>query len=279
MKRIVVVSMLVFVLLPTHPGHTIGATSQNDERAISVSLPEPVPCEGCWQPPLETDWQIQFNGAIDTSLDVDMFEVDMFDTTAATVSEFHAQGTMVVCYISGGSWENWRPDADEFPKSVLGKSLAGWPGERWLDIRRLRILRPLMNARLDRCQSKGFDSAEFDNVNGYQNPTGFDLTAQDQLRYNAWLANAAHRHGLSVGLKNDGPQASRLVDYFDWSLVESCFYYNECGPYDVFIDAGKAVMAIEYRLERSEFCDDAARHGFNAMRKHRDLDAYRRPCN
>ena len=277
MIRIALACTVVFVLIPTPSAYPVGGPTRPREVTIAAAA-EPLPCEGCWQPPLQTSWQIQFNGEIDTSLDVDMFEVDMFDTTTATVEEFHTQGTKVVCYISGGSWENWRPDADDFPRSVRGKSLAGWPGERWLDIRKLRVLKPLMTARLDRCKSKGFDSVEFDNVNGYQNPTGFDLTGQDQLRYNKWLANAAHEHGLSVGLKNDGLQAHILVDYFDWVLVESCFYYKECRPYDVFIEAGKAVMAIEYKLERSQFCEDAARHGFNAMRKHRDLDAYRRPC-
>ena len=243
-----------------------------------VALPDPVPCDGCWRPAIDTSWQIQFNGEIDTALDVDMFEVDMFDTTKATVDEFHSNGTRVVCYISGGSWERWRPDKDDFPRSVLGKELDGWPGERWLDIRKLKVLKPLMGARLDLCKEKGFDSAEFDNVNGYQNRTGFPLTGPDQLRYNTWLANAAHERGLSVGLKNEGPQARVLVDYFDWAIVEQCFQYNECKPYDIFISRGKAVMELEYKLQRSEFCPDAERHNFNAMRKHRSLDAYRRPC-
>lgn len=278
MRRLGVLLVLVLASIPS-TGFSVAAESHPTRvTSTATALVEPVPCDGCWTPAPVTDWQIQFNGEIDTSLDVDMFEVDMFDTSAAMVEEFHQQGTMVVCYISAGSWENWRPDADKFPKRVLGKSLSGWPGERWLDIRKLRVLKPLINARIDRCRAKGFDSVEFDNVNGYQNDTGFPLTGQDQLRFNIWLANAAHKHGLSVGLKNDGPQVRVLVDYFDWALVESCFYYDECQPYDAFVRAGKAVMAIEYRLERAQFCDRAARHGFNAIRKHRDLDAYRATC-
>ena len=243
-----------------------------------VELPEPVPCDGCWVPALETNWQIQFNGEIDPTLDVDMYEVDMFDTSKETVKEFHDNGTPVVCYISAGSWERWRPDAGDFPKRVRGRRLAGWPGERWLDIRKLDVLQPLFEARIDLCKSKGFDSVEFDNVNGYQNPTGFPLTGADQLRFNSWLANASHEAGLSVALKNDGPQADRLVEYFDWALVESCFQFKECGAYDVFIEAGKAVMEIEYELDRSEFCDKAAEHGFNSMKKRLSLNAWRRPC-
>ena len=108
---------------------------------------------------------------------------------AASSSDLHADGSAVVCYISAGSWERWRPDADRFPERVLGRS-NGWPGERWLDIRRRGVLRPIMEARLDMCARKGFDAVEFDNVDGYANRTGFPLTGADQLRYNVFLANA-----------------------------------------------------------------------------------------
>jgi hypothetical protein len=253
-------------------------TAASPAGAAPDSLPEPVPCEGCWFPPLETSWQIQFSGRLDRSLDVDMYEIDMFDSSRAVVTDLHEDGRRVVCYVSAGSWERWRPDADEFPKSVLGKELDGWPGERWLDIRKMAVLKPLLRDRIELCKEKGFDGIEFDNVNGFQNRTGFSLTPGDQMRFNAWLANEAHRNGLSVALKNDGAQVRRLVDYFDWALVEQCFQYDECEAYRDFIDAGKPVMEIEYRLERSEFCEEAERLGFNAIRKHRNLDAWIRPC-
>lgn len=252
-----------------------GPPSVATER--NAALPEPVPCEGCWIPGMETSWQIQFAGRLDPSFDVEMYEVDMFDTSPKVVSDLHADGRRVVCYISAGSWERWRPDADAFPKAVLGDELDGWPGERWIDIRRLRVIKPLLRDRIELCKAKGFDSVEFDNVNGFQNRTGFPLRGANQLEFNAWLANVAHENGLSVALKNDGTQADELVEYFDWALVEQCFQYDECGDYDVFVESGKPVMEIEYRLERSEFCDQATAHGFNALRKHRNLDAWRRP--
>ena len=256
----------------------IAVVGASPAPATPVTLPEPAPCDGCWIPPLETSWQIQFSGRLDTSFDVEMYEIDMFDSPRSVVADLHDDGRRVVCYVSAGSWERWRPDADDFPKSVLGKELDGWPGERWLDIRQMRILKPLLRDRIELCEKKGFDGIEFDNVNGYQNRTGFPLDGRDQLRFNAWLANEAHRNGLSAALKNDGPQAPRLVEYFDWALVEQCFQYDECEQYRVFVDNGKPVMEIEYRLERAEFCDEAEQLGFNAIRKHRNLDAWLRPC-
>jgi hypothetical protein len=192
----------------------------------------------------------------------------------------------VVCYIDAGTWENWRPDAREFPRSLLGRKDGGWPGERWLDIARYRgILGRIMRARTRMCARKGFDAVDFDNVDGYSNRTGFHLTFDDQLRYDVFLANTAHRLGLSVALKNDLPQIPRLLRYFDFAVDEQCFQYAEClssqnGGYglDEFVRAHKAVFEIEYRLRRSRFCRAAIRDHFNALRKRLNLGPWRKPC-
>lgn len=206
-----------------------------------------------------------------------MYDIDMFDNSAQIVSALHAQGRIVICYIDAGTWENWRPDANKFPKWVLGKN-NGWPGERWLDIRQLQVLGPIMQARMDLCKSKGFDGVEFDNVDGYTNNTGFPLTASDQLTFDTWLANQAHTRSLSVALKNEPGQAQDLLPYFDWELDEQCFQYNECGKFLPFINAGKAVMEVEYKLNPSQFCAKANAMNFNSMKKHLGLGPYRVAC-
>ncbi|MBN6053995.1 endo alpha-1,4 polygalactosaminidase, partial [Nonomuraea sp. RK-328] len=95
-----------------------------------------------------------------------------------------------------------------------------------------------------------------------QNDTGFPLSASDQLAYNAWLANEAHRRGLSVALKNDVEQIPRLLPYYDFALNEECWSNAECTTaqndgeygYDQFVQAGKAVFQVEYALPVSRFC-------------------------
>eukprot|EP00891_Asterochloris_glomerata_P002353 jgi/Astpho2/2353/Aster-x0103 len=119
-----------------------------------------------------------------------------------------------------GSYEVWRPDVSSLPASVLGKNLSGWAGERWWDIRSSEV-RSLMQSRLDLCKSKGFDAADPDNVNAYLQDTGFNLTAQDQLDFNIFLANEAHSRSLSVGLKNELDQIPELVAAFDFEINES----------------------------------------------------------
>jgi hypothetical protein len=228
-------------------------------------------------PAIGTSWQWQLQGPIDTSFDVEMYDVDAFEVPRGVVTELHAQGAAVVCYVSAGAWERFRPDAGRFPARVLGRP-NGWPGERWLDIRRRAALRPIMERRLDRCVRKGFDAVEFDNVDGYANRTGFPLTGGDQLRFNVMLANEAHRRGLSALLKNDLGQVRALLPYFDAALNEQCHQYDECGRLDPFVEAGKAVFGVEYRLETDEFCPAANAHDFDFLRKRLALGPWREPC-
>ena len=235
--------------------------------------------------PVGATWQWQLGGLpLDLSLDVDMYDVDLFDVDAGTVAALHARGRTVICYISAGSWEDWRPDAGRFPASLLGKAYEGWPGERWLDIRQIERLAPIMRARLDLCRDKGFDGVEPDNIDGYANDTGFSLTYEDQLEYNRWLAGEAHARGLSIGLKNDDEQVTDLLPFFDWALAEDCFAQGWCQEVAPFVAAGKAVFAAEYTddLDLDRFLDDvcplAGQMGLSAILKDRDLDAWRRGC-
>ena len=231
-----------------------------------------------WRPSPGTTWQWQLTGAIDISVEAQMFDVDLFDVSAATVSALHARGRKVICYVSAGSFEDWRPDAAQFPAAVKGKALDGWPGEAWLDVRRIDLLAPVIEARLDLCRSKGFDGIEFDNVDGYSNSSGFPLTAADQLRYNQYLAGAAHARGLSVGLKNDLDQVGDLVSAFDWAINEECFAFSECGLLHPFIAAGKAVFNTEYQMTAAQVCPQAKSMGLSTLIKNLNLDAARQAC-
>ena len=233
--------------------------------------------DAIWQPRIGATWQWQLSGPLDLSLDVEIYDLDLFDTDESIVSMLRRDGRRVVCYMSAGAWEAWRPDAGRFPPSVLGRG-NGWDGERWLDIRRLDVLGPILEARLDLCRAKGFDAVEPDNVDGYVNDTGFRLTYADQLRFNRFLAEAAHARGLSIGLKNDLDQVEDLLPHFDWALNEECFRYRECDRLLPFIRAGKAVFHVEYEGAASAFCPAALALGFSSLKKPLDLGAARIAC-
>jgi hypothetical protein len=214
--------------------------------------------------------------------EADVYDIDGQYATAAQVSALHAMGKKVICYVDLGVWEDYRPDASTFPGAqregkkytgdpryadldVIGSDDDGWNGSKWLDIRRIDVLKPIMMKRLvDWCQAKGFDSVEPDEITDYSNDPGFPLTFQDQLAYNRAVADWVHSLDMSVGLKGDIEQARDLEPSFDWTLNEECFMYDECtsvegdGPGDhegtrpglqAFVDAGKAVWVAEYPSE------------------------------
>jgi hypothetical protein len=234
---------------------------------------------GNWRKPAPgTSWQIQYTGQLELSFDVRMYDIDLFDVPQATMDQLHSDGRFVVCYFSAGSWEDWRPDAGQFPDSVKGNDLEGWPGEKWLDIRQLDVLGSIMAARLDLAAQKKCDGVDPDNVDGYTNDTGFPLTYQDQITYNTWMADQAHRRGLAAGLKNDLDQIPDLISHFDWALNEQCFQYNECGLLLPFIQANKPVFGIEYQGRPASFCPQANALNFDELKKHLELDAWRVAC-
>ncbi len=247
-----------------------------------INSPVSSPLSSLWKPSPGTTWQWQLSGdEVDTSFDVDVYDLDVFDTSAEVVASLHLQGRRVVCYISAGSWEKWRPDAAGFPAEIIGNEYEGWPGEKWLDIRRIDLLTPILAARMDLCKAKGFDGVEPDNIDGYLNETGFPITARDQLQFNRWLAREAHKRGLAIALKNDADQAAELLADFDFALLEDCFDQDWCELLLPFLQAGKPVLDAEYTdtgITLAEFCPQAKALGIQAILKHRDLDAWRQAC-
>lgn len=209
---------------------------------------------GWWQPPQRLTWYWQLQGKVRNGEPVLAYDIDGFENTAGEVATLHAEGRHVICYIDVGTAEKWRPDYSEFPESVLGKPDEGWPGERWLDIRQLSVIEPIMQRRFEMCREKDFDAVEPDNMEGYANNSGFPLTAQEQLTYNEWVASTVHSLGMAVFQKNDGEQTAEQVSWFDGALTEQCNQYHECASFQPYLSAGKPVINAEYHLKTRRFC-------------------------
>ncbi|GAA3381996.1 endo alpha-1,4 polygalactosaminidase [Streptomyces racemochromogenes] len=250
----------------------------DDEEGVGPAPTWPAQKPGeRWQPRPGTPWQWQLTGKLDTSVDVPVYDVDGFNTTKEQVATLKGRGRHTICYVSTGAWEDFRPDAGDFPAPLLGKG-NGWEGERWLDIRRVGDLEPLMAKRFDMCRDKGFDAVEPDNMDAYRNDSGFPLTAEHQLTYNRLIAKLAHDRGMAVGLKNDLDQIPQLVGDYDFAVNEQCAEYDECDTLTPFIKAGKAVFHAEYELPTSRFCKQSKRLQLSSLQKKLDLDAWRRAC-
>lgn len=231
-----------------------------------------------WRPSLDASWQVQLSGGLDLSVKADIYDVDGVDSPQGALDQARAEGAHLVCYLNGGAWEGWRDDADHFPTATIGKDLDGWPDEKWLDIRQLDILLPLMAQRMDACQQRGFEAVDVDNVDGYDNDTGFPLTDVAQLTYISALADLAHERNLAFGLKNSVGLVDALAEDIDFAVNEQCHEFNECSAYLRLLATGKPVVVIEYSGDREELCRDVP-HGMHVLFKDWELGAGGESCS
>jgi hypothetical protein len=211
-----------------------------------------------------------------------VYDLDGEGTSKSAVDALHALGKKVICYVDAGTYESYRSDAAGLQaiSGIYGSAVQGWPGEYWLDVRRITDLAPIMQARFQNCKNKGFDAIEPDNIDGWSNSTGFPLTGADQIAYNRALAQWAHAMGMSIGLKNDLEQVPSLVGDFDWALNEECYDYNECSSLAAFTQANKAVWIAQYQSLSPAQCADSLANHFNTATYQLDLSSggSRTPC-
>ncbi len=248
----------------------------------SSTLPASPSAEPWWHPAPGLSWQWHLDELpVDLGVDAQVFDIDTFTNDAAVVQALHDLGRKVIGYVSVGSFEDWRPDAGQFPAQVLGKEYEGWPGERWLDIRRIDLLAPILRARLDLAKAKGFDAIEPDNIEIHGNATGFPITYEDQLTYARWLADEAHARGMAIGLKNASDMVADALEFFDFAITEDCFDQGWCEEMLPFIRAGKPVFAAEYTDTGVDFeaaCAWGRANGFSFILKNRILTGWRKTC-
>ena len=206
------------------------------------------------------------------------------------MAHIQGQGAKVICYFSGGSYENWREDKDQFQDGDLGSGLEGWDGENWININSDNV-RKIMEGRLDMAKQKGCNGVDPDNVDGYNNDNGLGLTSDDSVNYMHFLADAAHARGLSIGLKNALEIVPQVVDKMQWTVNEQCLEYDECDRLHVFLDQQKPVFHVEYPKGDDEntnnriagntydnICGSPSTDGFSTIIKNMDLDEFTELC-
>ncbi|GAB4475589.1 MAG: hypothetical protein Kow0088_12560 [Anaerolineales bacterium] len=270
---------------PTSPNHRTPQTETPLDVHLHLPLIQHTTREtAIWHATPGLSWQWELSSEQPSiAVEAQVYDVDLY-VDQTLLDQLKQRGIKLICYISVGSWEEWRPDADQFPPEVLGKDYAGWQGEKWLDIRQIDKLAPIMQGRLDLCAAKGFDAVEPDNMEVTGNDSGFPITVEDEQRYALWLAEQAHQRHLAIGMKNTVHLVSHLLPYFEFMITEDCFAQGWCEQASPFIAQGKAIFAAEYTDEwtpsqfQSQVCPQAQAGNFSAILKNRSLDAWRITC-
>jgi len=219
--------------------------------------------------------------------DVPVVDVDLFENSAATISALHAKGKKIICYFSAGSYEPNRPDSSAFPAADVGKSMDGWPDEKWLRTYSAKII-DIMIQRVRLAAQKGCDAVDPDNVDGYAHDTGFSLTQGHSINLMRSLANEAHNRGMAIGLKNALDILSTLQGDVEFAVNEQCRERNECDRYASFIGSNKPVFHVEYPdgagspLSQNTInagCSDTTIGSIGTIMKKLALDEWTQYCN
>jgi hypothetical protein len=119
---------------------------------MSCKDDDPVVEQGNWYKPTPRtsfDWDLRSDIPSNMTYTAEVVDIDAYDNSKEFIDHLHAQTKIVFAYISVGSYEDWRPDAADFPEEVIGNEYPGWDGEKFLDISNLEVLKPIMSARLD----------------------------------------------------------------------------------------------------------------------------------
>jgi hypothetical protein len=284
MTRLLAAISFPFLLIA--PWFPVRASDSAETPPISLCSVARRTLETLWQPPVEASWQIVLSSNVTAPFpSVSVFDLDLFDNSASTIVDLHKNNIKAICYFSAGSFEDWRPDANNFTASDYGNPLDGWPGEYWLNTSSTNV-RNIMLVRLDLAAVKGCDGVDPDNTDGYDNDNGLGLTENTAVNYVRFLAKAAHDRGLSVGLKNSGDIIPRVIDLMQWAVNEECVFYDECNVTRPFINAGKPVFGIEYpsgapnlsKVTEDKICDDPQRANFSTLLKERSLNLWYYAC-
>lgn len=299
-RKLAIGLLSIMIIIALAVGLGVGLTRQSSEDDQNTSSPALTPpttnntnSAGIWHPIPGVTWNYEINGALSNSSDqqvYDVWDIDLFDNDEDIISSLQGKGAKVICYFSAGSYEDWRLDASNFSQSDLGNQLDGWPGERWLNVSS-QAVRDIILTRMDLAAQKSCNGVEPDNVDGYNNDNGLDLTQQDAVNYMRFLTDAAHQRNLSIGLKNAAEIVPTVVNIVDYSVNEECVRYNECSTFAPFIQQGKAVFHVEYpkgsdtnnalsvsSSAKAEACNASGESQFSTIIKNMNLDGWIETC-
>lgn len=259
------------VILFSGGSSAVDAESYEDDssRAPRISVTYEIPA-GIVLPPVTSTFYWQLQGTVPTNRSEQVYDIDGFDNNQAKFTTLRNAGKYVIAYFSAGTYENWRPDQASFPSGVKGNNVDGWAGEKWLDVRAVSTLQPIMEARADLAKTKGAHAIEWDNLDGYDNSPGFSINATQQRTYLQMLADITHARGMAAIFKNVPQFSTWASSRFDGCICEEAYEWDEISDYMPFRNAGKPVWAVEYNGTLN--CSDANSRGIYLAKFPLDLD-------
>lgn len=233
--------------------------------------------DAIWRPAADATFQLQLTGKLDTSVNAEVYIIDL-DSPAADFTALRKAGRRIVCHFSAGTVETFREDAADIPETAWGPTLEAYPDERWLDVTFAGV-REVMGARLERAVEHGCSAVLPENLSVHLVDSGFATTPASAIAYSRFLATQAAARGLGAMLSADA-MIDALAAEYTMGLAFNCLSEDACGRWAPLRKAGKAVMGVEVGDADSAeaVCASARAQGLNTIVKHANFDAFRIAC-
>jgi hypothetical protein len=259
-------SLLALLVACTGTEGTLVVRHDGAGGAAAAAAGAPATAENPYVPPANVRWRVQLDGAVDIQQVADFFYLDPEQQGADELASLRAQSRPYLCYLSAGSLEPFRDDADEFPASAVGNALENFPREHWLDVRDSAV-RGLMAKRVTALAAFGCAGVPPSSLSVHAADTGFDLSLTDALDYARWLAERIHAAGMSAGLTGPSALTNELWPTFDFGLAIACVNGSACSEYAPFQSAKKTVLHLEVgdEMDAPAVCNAAKALGFDAL--------------
>ncbi len=217
-------------------------------------------------PPEGARWLAQLDGPVDTATSADFYYLDAEQQRPEALATLHARGSHYLCYLSAGTLESFRADAELFPEHALGNVTRDFQNERWIDVRDAEV-RALMARRIQALAAAGCDGVVPASLTGYAADSGFDLTLADGVGYARFLAEQLHLAAMSAGLTGPAELTSEVWQSFDFGLAIDCVSGSQCREYAPLRNAQKPVLHLELgdQSDAPRLCKAAYSLGFEAL--------------
>src|SRR4030042_4724579 len=131
LKRIILLLLLPFGMFVI--GGMLFTLVHNQAEPRKQQNHPSLPATGEWWESVPgTSWQWQLIGETDPTLDVQMYDIDLFEAQQEVIDQLHAHGRVGICYFSAGTYEDWCLDAEPSRRKYwvthfqTGPVSAGW---------------------------------------------------------------------------------------------------------------------------------------------------------
>lgn len=195
---------------------TCAVDVEHNENAL-LDVP-PVVSGNWYRPSPLVTWYWQSKGPLRSDSGAEIYSVEIHEVTVANVTELKSAGYRLICHA-----------AMEFSKNDTL-------------VRAFESATKQLNAAVEKgCDGIAIDVGMHDS---HDEAPAYGVSGAIVL--NKYIANAAHRLGLSAVLVRASDQVLMLVDYFDAVIADRCHSQNECDAYAPFAEAAKPILNVEY---------------------------------